>query len=180
MIVLGVDPGLRHTGVVVVGPTGKVRHHSLIEYPERGKHLVSNYLSFILPRLDKIVSKFRPGWAGVEEVQWYGSRKSILVPLSHSAGAIIALLWARGVSVVPILAQMRRKIRLGRVPASWSEHEKDALAIAFRVQDYVNALDAAAGSIPAGMEAMARRVITAPNLAPQPASENATASEATS
>lgn len=139
--VLGVDPGLRHTGWAIVA-NGKLGAHGLILTPGTGKLSVARALAFILPALDEVEEVHTPDVAAVEEVVWRGVRRKITMPLSHVAGAIVGSLVARGVRTYLLTPSMKAK-KLPRLYGEWSDHEQDAARLALRVW---TVLSAGAGS----------------------------------
>lgn len=140
--ILGVDPGLRHTGWAVVDmASGRLLDTGLIVYPEDRPipSFPGPYIEWILRGLDAVLVEHAPGVAAVEQVTWYGSRQRVTLPLSHVAGAIVGYLLAKGLDVFLLLAGMKRggRARGDRLERRLkvSRHEVDAAMLAWTVRD---------------------------------------------
>lgn len=160
MIILGVDPGIRHTGWVVLDDQTVVGRGTIVP-PGRGKMLVSQALSFILPEIAAVLAAYHPSIASVEEVTWYGKTRRITLPLSHVTGAVAGVCLASGVSVCLLLANMRKNIKGPRGSAKWTEHERDAYALATVLRKHLVALAAGEASALPARSAIPKRIITA-------------------
>ena len=154
--VLGVDPGLRHTGLAILDAKGKVLDHTTLLYPEEGKHPTEAYLRFILPLVATYTRCFEPTAAAVEQVGWYRRAVRITLPLSHVAGALVGLLYAAGLDVFLLMGNMKEKGK--RPPRGWDEHQLDAALLAKRVLTALRAGDADERSA----AVLARRITTPP------------------
>lgn len=139
MVILGVDPGIKHTGLCVLD-NGKPVFTTTLIPPGRGKFLVSEVLCHILPAINAAISKYTPSVTVVEEVTWYGRARRAMLPLAHIAGAIVGTSIARSVDTYLLLANMRNKTK--RWPTKWTEHERDAARLAYRLHEWY-ATDAA-------------------------------------
>lgn len=123
-VVLGVDPGIVHTGWAVL-VDGKTKGHGLIEI--HGLNWI-NCIPIILSQLKtKVINKWEIDCAAVENVSWYRKSNKIILPLAHMAGAIIGFLMANTIVTYVLTSQMKAPKRW---PDKWSEHEKDAANLA--------------------------------------------------
>lgn len=156
MVVLGVDPGLRHTGWCVLRGNRAVARGTIVP-PGRGKMSLEEILSYVLPRLKAVADEWEPDIAVVEQVTWYGRPKRITLPLSHVAGAIIGVLLLRCPVYVFIASMKKGKPPRGK---TWDEHQKDAYVLATVAKKAENAWVADASSIPRDLSAAVRRRIT--------------------
>lgn len=138
MYVLGVDPGIRNTGWCVLNDDAEAIDHGVITPPGRGKLLVSQVLGYVLPVLQEVMTTHLPSSAVVEEVTWYGKSRRTMLPLAQVAGGIAGFLWdSNNIHVYMLIANMRSKET--KWPASWSEHERDAAALAKTIHLYETA-----------------------------------------
>jgi len=165
-MILGVDPGLRHTGIVVLADDGKVVFRTTVGPTRKGKLRVGEVLGVVLTTLAGLVTgPWRITRAGVEEVTWYGKGRRITLPLSHIAGGIAGYLLAAGIPVTLLLAGMRSPERRPplRSTKGWTEHELDAWQIARTVQRFldVNGVKDASGR--KRQQAMRARTTTIPS-----------------
>src|SRR5262245_20676360 len=94
MRIIGIDPGLRHTGYNVLEDGKSIASGTLV--PPDDSLTITSVLSYVLPRLYNVIGQYAPTIAVVEEVAWYGRPKKITLPLSHVAGAIMGLCAAVG------------------------------------------------------------------------------------
>ena len=160
-IILGVDPGVKHSGYAVVqGRT--VLEHGVIVPPGRGKLSAGQAIEAVLVGLEAVLRRHKITVAAVEEVQWYGYRQRITLPLAHVAGAVMGLLLGRGIPVYSILASQRRLCPVKRSKRGWDEHDLDALELAQLVQLAENVSDASAASDRKRLSAVLARKICAP------------------
>ena len=164
MIVLGVDPGLRHTGYAVLRDGRPVETGVLVPPGALSLEVV---IRFVTEQLRGIVHQWKPEYAAVEQVAWFGRQRRVTMPLSHIAGAIAGFLLGRGVSTCLLLPTMKgeRRIKIPRMGRSWSEHEKDAFRLATIAHEYAEGLAAGAGSSLRKLSAVERRFIIAPTPA---------------
>lgn len=133
--VIGIDPGLRHTGWAVLDEQGKRVASDTLVYPARGKQFIGDYIGWVLPQIDAVVRQYDAKHAAVEIVSWYGRARKITIPLSHMAGALAG--WLAGIHVETFLLVPNMK---GLVRGTFaSEHERDAVALARRVWAWLRA-----------------------------------------
>jgi hypothetical protein len=158
MTILGVDPGLRHTGWCVLGDAGVVAARGTIVPAGRGRIQPHEVLNIVLPELGRVVDRYQPSIGVVEQVAWYGSSKRITLPLSHVAGGIAGFLVGLGLSVYLLLASMRGDECARR---GWTQHERDAYELASVAKRHQAALAAGDRSALPERSAAARRIITA-------------------
>jgi hypothetical protein len=133
MIILGVDPGIKNTGLCVLDG-GKPVFATTVVLPQRSKVLVMEVLQCVLPILNATITKYGPSVTVVEEVTWYGRSRRAMLPLAIVAGAIVGTSIARNVPTFLLLAAMRSKIK--RLPRKWTEHERDAARLAYRMNEW--------------------------------------------
>ena len=164
MVILGVDPGLRHTGFCIVGEGNRVVARGVLVPPGRGRIQPEKVIDYVLPALCRLIDEHHPHCAVVEQVTWYGARRRITLPLSHVAGAIAGFCLGIGIPVYLLLANMKRG---GKAPRgkSWTEHERDAYMLASVVKRHLAAAAAGDRSTLPERSAVARRRITAPKSA---------------
>jgi len=112
----------------------------------------------------EVIESTLPQVAAVEQVSWFGRARRITLPLSHAVGAILGLLWSRGVDSFMLTPGMKKGAKL-RKPASWSEHEYDAALLAKKVQMYLDVASADESSVPRELRAVHHRRITAGGIA---------------
>ena len=159
--ILGVDPGLRHTGYCVLRD-GKVTEHGVILAEGHGKLPLPDAIRIAIAGLSSIIRRAQPSAAAVEQVGWYGSRKAITLPLSHVAGGIAGYLLALNIPVYLLLATQRRASSVKRPRKGWEEHDLDAYELALLAKAHLDVLDADGGSIPRALLAVDRRKIIIP------------------
>lgn len=133
MVILGIDPGIKHTGLCVLDD-GKPVFATTVIPPQSGKVLVMEVLECLLPVLNAVISKYSPSVTVVEEVTWYGRARRAMLPLALVAGAIVGTCIARRVDTYLLLAAMRNKSK--RWPTRWTEHERDAARLAYRLHEW--------------------------------------------
>ncbi len=174
MRILGVDPGLRNTGLCLIDDKGKTLYHAVIEYTPRGKRPLEEYMGYVIPDFTNIVTELTPSHASVEQVVWQGRRQMIAMPLSHMAGALIGILltqpWHPDVFV--LTPTMKGMDKCPRQSAGWSDHEYDARLLAEKVRRFVIAEGAADASVLKKLSAVGARKITTPWNAPSLPSES--------
>lgn len=139
MVTLGVDPGMRSTGMAVL-VDGKVAYRTTVFLAGHGKLPVAAAVPGIAVELKQILSAWRPSFAAVEQVGWYGRAKGITLPLSHVAGFITGYLVASGVNVCLLYAKQKVaavKFMRKRGEPVWDEHQKDAAVLARVVYNYL-------------------------------------------
>lgn len=165
MIILGVDPGLRHLGVAVL-EDGKVLYHDTMIPPGRGKISTEDAIRAALCFMSILIEEWGPDYAVVEQVTWYGKRYRIMLPLSHIAGACVGYL-VHHCPVYLLLANQRRPVRIPKawLGESWDDHQRDAAALATVVRRHHAALAAGDPSMHPKLSAVARRIITVPKAA---------------
>lgn len=122
--VIGVDPGLRNTGVAIYDGR-RVLYRTTIH--TRGESWV-DCMQEVLDRLDDILVRWDPDVGAVEGVVWHGKRRGSL-QLAHLAGAIYGYLASMPGCGVRLLlpADVKAESR-GRNGAT--AHEADAAAAA--------------------------------------------------
>ena len=157
-VILGIDPGLRHTGYCVL-VDGKPREHGVILLSGHGKVSIGNALSPIFSILSGLISEIRPDCAAVEQVGWYGSRKAITLPLSHVCGGIVGFCAGRSISTYLFLANQRRPVAVKRPRRGWQEHDLDAYELALLARQVEDARGAGDRIIPRRLLAAFNRKI---------------------
>ena len=145
MIILGVDPGIKHTGWAVLQGSRPLAVGTLVP-AIKGRLLPSEVLAFVLPAITELISKYTPSVTVVEEVTWYGRARRAMLPLAHVAGGIAGMSSALGVPTFLLLAAMRNKTR--KWPDKWSEHERDAARLAYRMHELFAGTATAASVLP--------------------------------
>lgn len=156
-MIIGIDPGLRHTGWCVIDEDGKPVARGTIVPPGRGRIQPHEVLNVVLPALDAVVTKYRPDYAVVEQVAWYGSSKRITLPLSHVAGGIAGYCTGLGCDTYLLLAAQKT---FSCQRKGWTEHERDAYVLATVVRKHLVAAAAGERSAHPSRSAVARRKIT--------------------
>lgn len=175
MKLLGVDPGLRHTGLAILDrDSGKVLDTELLLFPGRGYKFIGTYLEWILPRVAEYVDEHKPRLAAVEQVGWYGRRQRITMPLSHVAGALVGLLWGRAIPVYLLPANMKQGPDVDkRRPRGVSDHEHDAVLLARKVRAWLRAESAGDASGLRRLSAVgSRRISIVPSVPSAPMSSD--------
>lgn len=164
MKILGVDPGLHHTGYALLDAKGRAVEHGVFEPPLKGKNLVNLYLGYILPWFFALLQRTKPDVVVIEEVQWYGRARRIMLPLAHVAGALAGLALAHA-KVYLLLAHQRGhgKRKKGK---KWTEHDTDAFWLAQAWLAYDRALSANDRSYLRGHSSVGRRGISVEGTAP--------------
>lgn len=162
--IIGIDPGLRHTGYAVL-QDGKVVEHGVILAKGYGKLPISDAIRVACGGIAPILARYHPDAVAVEQVGWYGSRKNITLPLSHVAGALGGLVLSMGAVLYLLLAAQRRPVALKRPRRGWQEHDLDAYELAIRAKQHLDVVAAGGTSIPRDLLAVAKRSITIPKIA---------------
>ena len=100
MVILGLDPGSRHTGYGLIEeragdliPLG----HGVISPPRRGSP--AERLHYLHRELDAVLERWRPD-AAVLEAPFHGVNARALVMLAQARGALLASLGRLGVEIV--------------------------------------------------------------------------------
>ncbi len=148
MIIIGIDPGLRHTGWGVIEKNGNsLKFIAQGTISPKTNETLANRLAFIHSNLMPVLEKHRPNIAGIEEVFSNKNPKTTLL-LGQARGVALVAPALFGAEVVEISAtavkksivgvgradknqiQMMTRILLGGQINFDSEHSADALAIA--------------------------------------------------
>lgn len=148
MLILGLDPGSRHTGYGLLETRG-----SRLVFVEQGtlsppsKAAVPARLAFLGTGVAKLLDRTRPAVAALE-TPFYGLNVKSLIVLAQARGALLAEVARREVEVLEYSpaeiksaltgsgrapkAQVARMVGLllGQNEAEWSEDASDALAVA--------------------------------------------------
>lgn len=159
MRILGIDPGLRHTGFCLTEGENRVVARGVLVPPGRGRIQPHQVLSAILPAVEKLIKQHQPTLAVVEQVTWYGKGRRITLPLAHVAGGLVGFLLANKISVYLLLANQKTILCRKR---GWSEHEKDAYVLATEVRRYLAAENAGDVSTLRRRSAVGQRKIIVP------------------
>lgn len=131
MIILGVDPGLRHTGYALVdGPRLVSRGTIDLSSPDPTPLTPVDVIPSVLRELVDLAGLAAVG--AVEEVVWQGQRRRGMLPLAHVAGAVAAWLLGQGIPVYLLTPAMKHK---GAIPKGIARrlktpHERDAYRLA--------------------------------------------------
>ena len=147
MIVMGLDPGLRHTGFGLISSKGngevKLIESGVIS-PKRSLELPKR-LAYIYSGIAEIISHFSPSEAAIEDIFISVNSKSAL-KLGHARGCVMVCCVNKGLDVFTYESTLVKKTLVGRgradksqvafmvsrhldiaIPAS--QDESDALAI---------------------------------------------------
>jgi crossover junction endodeoxyribonuclease RuvC len=145
--ILGVDPGLRHTGWAIVDTTcGSFSYVASGIINTDSKAYIASRLTHIHQELNKVIDDYSPISAGLEETyvnKNYGSS----LKLAHARGASMVTIGMRGIEVVEYTPKTIKKTIVGNGNAPKdqlsrmltmllpgvmvsNEDESDALAIA--------------------------------------------------
>lgn len=138
MRILGVDPGIRHTGWCVLDD-GKPVAHGLILVGGRGRLLVCEVLCVVIPSVRSLLKTYKPSAVVVEEVTWYGRARRAMLPLASIAGAIVGCASSSNICTYLLMASQRDRKRKWSV--KWSEHERDAAALAQGLRNYLDVVN---------------------------------------
>jgi len=152
--ILGIDPGLLHTGYGIIQAEGtKFIHiaHGVIKTDSNQDH--GKRLECIYNSLNKLIKKYRPDEAGIETLYFAKNVKSAM-PVSEARGVILLCLAKNNISFAdytPLIvkkavvgsgrAEKRQvmemiKIIFGLKEQIKQDHAADALAIAFCHSSY--------------------------------------------
>lgn len=128
MIILGIDPGLQHTGIALL-KDGKLTFATTLL--RKGPSNFNASVDLILTYLGHVA----PTYAAVEDVLWYGRPRSGMLPLACFAGIITGYLLSHGVPVYLLPASFRTVKNAGvkkfHYPkALKDDHQKDAYQLA--------------------------------------------------
>lgn len=124
MNVLGVDPGIRNTGLYLWRENGNGKDkHRTIKCPR--KWPFERCLETILLEV-WLWLQMGADVVAVEEVVW--QRRRGMLPLAHVAGAIVGLALSRN-KIVYLLTPAQKGKEVA-VPKGWSQHEVDAQSLA--------------------------------------------------
>ena len=101
MIILGIDPGLRITGLVVVEKNKssvKIKHYQELN-TQKIKNLAKK-LEFLFSCLEKIVAKFRPDILVVEKLYSHYRHPLTLASLAQVRGIIFLLAGKKNINLI--------------------------------------------------------------------------------
>ena len=99
MLILGIDPGSRHTGYALIdskGGTSRLVHEGRLSYP--AKLPLWKRLAALSRELDALVSKWQPQATAIES-PYYGMNAKSLIVLAQARGAILAVVGGREIEV---------------------------------------------------------------------------------
>ena len=134
MVILGVDPGLRSTGVAVLQKSGKsFALTCLKEINTKSDNSTPERLFFIFSSLEKIVDKFNPSVLILEKVYSHHRHPATVAVLGEVRGVIILLSAIKGLKLVEFPATQVKKSITSRGLAS-----KDQVR---RMVSYLTGLD---------------------------------------
>ena len=122
-LILGIDPGIRNCGLVVINGAGRVMVRETIRNPRAWP--LMRCVARIVDRISQ--EDMASGVVVAEEVVWQGRRG--MLPLAHVAGAVVGAAYAMGRVVYLLTPSMKKN---GRKPKAFSEHEYDAYLLARR------------------------------------------------
>ena len=125
MFILGVDPGLRSTGVAIAEKIGNsFRLKYLKEINTKSGRPLPERLYFIFNSLEKIVDKFNPSVLVLEKVYSHHRHPATVAVLSEVRGVIILLSAIRGLKFVEFPATQVKKSITSRGQASKDQMRK--------------------------------------------------------
>lgn len=131
MFLLGVDPGYRNMGVVLVETNGDGKPR-IVKRTTLKNGSIKKWQSGIpelLMKLSEFLGTASPERAGVEMISWYGKRRGSL-QLAHLAGGCVGYLLGRGVTTrfyTP--KEVKTTSEQYGAPKGFDEHQTDALSI---------------------------------------------------
>ena len=99
MIVLGIDPGLAHTGWAVIETRGSVfraRAYGCITTSAREELAVR--LGAIYSDISNVIATYKPEYLGIEKI-YFGVNERSAIPTAHARGAALAACATAGLSV---------------------------------------------------------------------------------
>ena len=108
-LILGVDPGIRHTGWGVVSYHNyKIEHiaHGSISPPNKNEDSVR--LNFIAKELNKIIINFKPSFAAIEKIFVNVNSNSIL-QLGMARGVAMQVIQAANLPITELAARLVKK-----------------------------------------------------------------------
>lgn len=111
--IIGIDPGLRHTGWGVISSLGNRVSwiaHGVIDPPITLQ--LADRLGYLSRELRKIVEIYTPSEAAVEETFFANSAKTSLL-LGHARGAALAILAGEGLVVSEYATRQVKKALVG-------------------------------------------------------------------
>jgi crossover junction endodeoxyribonuclease RuvC len=112
-LILGIDPGLRHTGWGIISYKG-----SLLKLVASGvidtnsKEKLSHRLLFLSEALKAMLDKYQPVHAAMEEI-FLNKNPATTIKLSHARGAIMASIAAVGVEIEEYAPKTVKKTIVG-------------------------------------------------------------------
>ncbi len=124
MLVLGVDPGSRHTGYGVIEVNGnKLKHvaHGVISPPPKAEF--SSRLFVLFEGLSEVIQRYRPDEAAMEDVFMAKNAASAL-KLGQARGALIVSCVQAGLNVSPYspTAVKQALVGFGRAEKAQIQH----------------------------------------------------------
>ncbi len=129
MKILGIDPGTRHLGYVLVETHNGATHAKVLKRGTIGLKGKIYWTRAIVPlarRLYELVGTV-PDLVAIEQINWYGRRKGVLA-LAHLAG-VLGGIYA-GAKDVLFFAPKEVKQESALEPRTgWTAHEVDALSL---------------------------------------------------
>ncbi len=123
MIVLGVDPGIRNTGIALVGPLPSYAKFCSTIKTKRGDWR-DTYIN-VTGELEQLSFD----GAVIESVGWYGPRKGMF-ELNRLVGAIWAYLISRTERTLVVMPNQKPSLAAKYTNRGCGEHEKDAICLA--------------------------------------------------
>ena len=124
-MILGVDPGTRNIGFVVIDGGGRCVKRRVLANPTRSTFV--QCVKAVVREMGDLQVNLGYDTVVVEETVWQG-RKGML-PLAHVGGAVMGAALAMGCRVYLLTPSMKKN---GKKPKSWSDHEFDAFLLAKR------------------------------------------------
>jgi crossover junction endodeoxyribonuclease RuvC len=98
-IVMGIDPGLRHTGFAIVQKSGRKvapLEYDLIKTP--GDKSLSSRLETIFQVMSGVIERHRPDAVAIEEL-FFGKNAASAIAVGHARGVMIVAARLKGVPV---------------------------------------------------------------------------------
>jgi crossover junction endodeoxyribonuclease RuvC len=113
MLILGLDPGLRHTGWGVIAASGnRLSHVADGVVHSDGKAALAERLVALFRQLNEIVDRFRPDEAAVEET-FVNKNPSSTLKLGVARGVVLLVPAERGLAVAEYSANLVKKSVVG-------------------------------------------------------------------